>query len=193
MKFLIFCLCSLSGFREAYGIFCLSCYQRGSEKCKEKEVFCPEDSKCITISELIYLDGMTFQSFYKGCAGNLSCDTSSYGSTEKAHFAQSYSCCSGNYCNTETFSMPPADSDEFNGIECPSCFQFGLEECISTKKRMCRGSENKCRQYIGRFRKPDGKEIEFSLKSCGSSLACERGVSSFLGIKEMFHTVFNCT
>ncbi|KAM4652208.1 phospholipase A2 inhibitor NAI-like [Discoglossus pictus] len=153
MKLLIFCLCSLSGFRTtAYGTFCQSCYQLGSDKCKEKTIYCPEDSKCITISEIMNLEGFILQTFYKGCAGNLSCDTLSYGSAESSSFAQSYNCCSGNYCNTGTFSKPPTDSDKFNGIQCPSCFQLGLKECISTKTKMCRGSQNKCAQFIGRYR-----------------------------------------
>ncbi|KAM4651147.1 phospholipase A2 inhibitor gamma subunit B-like [Discoglossus pictus] len=194
MKFLIFCLCSLSGFNIiADGTFCLSCNHPGNGTCEAEQIYCPKDSKCITISETVKKYGTIEHSLHKGCAGNLPCGSRLYASAGGTYLAQNIDCCSGNCCNSGKFNVTPDDSEAPNGRVCPSCFQLSLEECNATEVRMCRGSRNKCLHYTGRGRNPDGKETDYSLKTCTSLELCELGTSIVLANHEVFHTFLNCS
>ncbi|KAM4608139.1 phospholipase A2 inhibitor gamma subunit B-like [Discoglossus pictus] len=193
MKFLIFCLCSLSGYSIiADGTFCFSCNQRHNGTSKAEKISCPKDSKCVTISETLNINGIIQDSIHKGCAGDFPCDTRIYHSANGIHLAQNFECCSGNCCNAGKFNVTPDDTEDPNGRECPSCLKLGLEECNATEVMMCRGSRNKCMEYIGRVRNLDGTETDYSVKSCTSPEMCEKGFGIGLGYREEFHKVFSC-
>ncbi|KAM4652265.1 phospholipase A2 inhibitor 31 kDa subunit-like [Discoglossus pictus] len=177
----------------ADGTFCFSCNQPGNETCKEEKISCPKDSKCVTNSEALKINGTIQHSIHKGCAGDLPCGARLYNSVGGIYYGQNIECCSGNCCNAGKFNVPPEDSEAPNGRECPSCFQFSLEECNATEVRMCRGSRTKCFHYIGRARNPDGTETDYSMKTCISPELCDLGFGFGVGVHEVFHTVFNCT
>ncbi|XP_075459381.1 phospholipase A2 inhibitor and Ly6/PLAUR domain-containing protein-like [Ascaphus truei] len=103
-----------------------------------------------------------------------------------------FKCCSGKNCNTNNYEMA-ADPGEPNGRVCPSCFNNTMEACTSEKQIMCRGPEDKCFEYRGRVKTPDGVTDDYVTKGCASHIACDLGYGALIGVQEIFQVFFNCT
>ncbi|KAM3923187.1 phospholipase A2 inhibitor 31 kDa subunit-like [Leptodactylus fuscus] len=171
---------------------CYKCHARNSETCEHEIVECPKGERCMTISEDYKRNG-TYHSIWKGCSRNVPCNVKPYGkANDEVYVMYNIKCCDEDCCNKEFYEMPPEEPP--NGFVCPSCFVLGTtEECKPDNVTVCRGDQDKCLNFVGTVRKPDGVIISYAGKGCASPIGCRFAINQTVGVKALNTTVFECT
>ncbi|XP_075183496.1 uncharacterized protein LOC142255930 [Anomaloglossus baeobatrachus] len=183
MKNLVALLCMVSAL--VGSVFSHKCYSgmsRMSKTCNVTENECLGD-RCMTISQHIFNDGMQFWSIMKGCANETVCGANtSEAAAEKIKFQFHSNCCSGEFCNTDEYYLPPVDPTP-NGAKCPTCYCSGiLEECKCEKVMNCTGSMDHCFDYRQHMVDTGERDEKFSIKGCINPAACKINFKNNIGV-----------
>ncbi|XP_056399083.1 phospholipase A2 inhibitor and Ly6/PLAUR domain-containing protein-like isoform X2 [Hyla sarda] len=188
LSLVIFCAISWTGL----ALQCLECLKTDSDTCEGVSVECPNSAECVVISELYHPRDIIKHSIKRGCNTGFPCDSVNYLSNFYDKEIRSYvKCCTEDNCNTGDFYIPP-EPTEHNGKTCTSCYEDGLEECISDRTAQCLNEDDQCLDYIGTFKDPDHVTQERSFKGCGSPLACQYKFDALISLEELETLRFGC-
>ncbi|KAG8550000.1 hypothetical protein GDO81_029831 [Engystomops pustulosus] len=184
-------LCAISGADS--DITCFQCLEKNSNDCEGKSVECPDSTECYVKSEYYHAMDASYNTVEKGCNTGSPCDVSPYISNFfNKEIRMNVQCCRENNCNIGGFYIPPEPTEHY-GRTCTSCYEDGLEECVSDRKVQCLLEEDKCMKFIGTLRDPGGNVINRTFWGCASPLACEYKFGALIGLEEIDTKCLECT
>ncbi|XP_075046941.1 phospholipase A2 inhibitor gamma subunit A2-like [Mixophyes fleayi] len=174
-----------------YAINCYRCLKANSDTCEGESVYCPNATQCMVVSEVYQVAYETYHSIKKDCNPGFRCESLYYTNYNDVLLRINVHCCSEDNCNTDSYKMPP-ENIERKGKICTVCIGEGLTECISNNTERCIYPGDLCVNYIGRYKDPGGKIVEFSHKGCISPLSCKYKVNALFGLKHVENVRFTC-
>ncbi|XP_072283239.1 phospholipase A2 inhibitor CNF-like [Pyxicephalus adspersus] len=164
----------------ACGVMCYKCEGRNTDTCTGEKHQCPEGSVCMTVSQLDVYNG-TYHSVQRRCSLNLPCNTTQYAfANENTTFDIVITCCEGDLCNDGPFQMPEIPIVK-KGYECPVCSSVDIKLCTAKRNTTCRNESDKCGEFVGLLKRPDGVELNFTAQGCGSHHVCTHDFSQLIG------------
>ncbi|KAM4015893.1 phospholipase A2 inhibitor and Ly6/PLAUR domain-containing protein-like [Anomaloglossus baeobatrachus] len=167
---------------------CYSCCSYNSTTCNVSETECLGD-RCMAAFQDFKIEGNEFKSILKGCANETMCGINGSATAKNSKFLFESHCCKGHLCNNQTYETPE-DNLTTNGVTCPLSMCPGtLEDCKSEKEVNCTGSMDRCVDYRGTLKDPNGRESNYSAKGCTNSVACKYNFDSQI-LTEEIHRVF---
>ncbi|XP_071969004.1 phospholipase A2 inhibitor 31 kDa subunit-like [Engystomops pustulosus] len=172
---------------------CYSCHRKNNVTCEHEIVNCTKGDKCVIISEEYLYFNVTFRSIYKGCAGNLPCNSSHCGRiNSEHHLMYNIRCCDTNLCNTQFFEMPKLGKPQ--GPLCPSCYKENtVDGCEAKVKIRCQNKSDKCIKYSGTVKNPDGYVMSYSIRGCITPMECRFNLKRVVALETIQQSVFECT
>ncbi|XP_054854669.1 phospholipase A2 inhibitor and Ly6/PLAUR domain-containing protein-like [Eublepharis macularius] len=111
-----------------------------------------------------------------GCIRRQDCHPATY-SASLEHSGYIYTqvqCCDTNLCNLP-ISVEDLTNYEFNEMQCPGCFAgwpTGKHLCSAQGTVNCRGHENRCIEFTGRFNTPLYFYPTISFRGCATESMC---------------------
>ncbi|XP_044130878.1 phospholipase A2 inhibitor and Ly6/PLAUR domain-containing protein-like [Bufo gargarizans] len=151
-------------------VVCTECRNSTTADCVGNLVTC---GTCMTIvNETMSKDGNSISySVEKTCNLNANICNITYSVNSDQYQARyTVNCCNNDSCNQKSLEVTPWNNTK-NGLECPTCYAEGEENCKAKATVQCTGDENTCLVFSG---KDSREEIcqTVAFQGCVSAPVC---------------------
>ncbi|XP_068099429.1 phospholipase A2 inhibitor gamma subunit B-like [Hyperolius riggenbachi] len=171
MKMLLKIYLASSFISAVSSLMCHSCSEKNSDTCTGREVHCKSSTgSCISSQTVLTYGNSIIKLPQKSCGFPKVCNLTYSVTVEDVQISVAARCCKTDNCNVDTPQVAPRNMTT-NGLECPSCFEKGLNGCIAQKKSLCTGMETKCIKFSG-YLGIEGDPVAASYQGCATPSSC---------------------
>uniref|UniRef100_A0A8C5QSY0 UPAR/Ly6 domain-containing protein n=1 Tax=Leptobrachium leishanense TaxID=445787 RepID=A0A8C5QSY0_9ANUR len=175
---------------KGYALSCIKCVNFMSSSCTGTSVVCLEGAVCGSQYATAKTGSLNAQLIVRSCLPESQCTMDGTITFIDGKTKIGTSCCNTTNC-TPTNPSLPADSEEVNGVTCPSCISDDLKTCSTSDYIECTGDEDMCVSQTTKIK--GNNAFPAALRGCSTKSVCDLG-SLKLSSKDITLKVkFTCT